>query len=307
MNKKYYIDGIDLYARYGVVITDGGYNDLLAFPALKKPETNDWPEEDGVEVDLESPMLEAKEVVISFCACNPGIDVGEFIACISQPGYHTLRIVELDKEWRLRLTTQTANKVYPNAGAFSMKFADDFPDRTAVYAPASGSGTRLPVSEYELDGIPFSRYGIEVVGGWDDLLKSPAIKQNLSRSISTLDGRIYDADQVVYSSKEVMFKCCLNAANMSKFWECYIAFFNDLIQPDERQLYWDYTSEEYPCHYKKSSDFKVITLSGQVLIDFSLTLVFTVFRIGEAEYVLANELGQILVLDEDIEIDMQSI
>ena len=94
---------------------------------------------------------------------------------------------------------------------------------------------------------------------------------------------------------------------MAKFWECYTAFFNDLVQPDERRFYWDYTSEEYPCYYKKSSGFKVLSLADRIVVEFNLTLVFTVFRIGETEYVLANELGQILVLDEDTEIDMKAI
>ena len=57
MTETIYIDDIDIYARYGVVITSGGYDGLLAFPALKDPEANDWPEEDGVEVDLSDPKL----------------------------------------------------------------------------------------------------------------------------------------------------------------------------------------------------------------------------------------------------------
>ena len=101
MTGAFYIDGIDIYTRYGVVIADGGYNDLLCFPAMKDPEYNDWPEEDGIEVDLDAPMLEAKEVVISFDCDRP--DAGNFIYMISQPGYHTLRIAELSKEWRVGL------------------------------------------------------------------------------------------------------------------------------------------------------------------------------------------------------------
>lgn len=304
MTGAFYIDGIDIYARYGVVITDGGYNDLLCFPALKEPDTNDWPEEDGVEVDLEAPTLEAKEVTISF-ACNYP-DAGDFIFMISQPGYHTLRITELAREWRLRLLTQTACKDYSRAVTFSLKFADDFPDRSENYAPASGGGLMLPVSEYEIDSVPLSQYGIEVIGGWDDLLKSPTVKQNLTRSFATSDGQLYDADHVVFNSKETTLKCSLSAVSTEKLWECYTAFFNDLIQPGERQLYWDYVGEEYPCYYKKSSGFKVVSLRDPVVIEFNLALVFTVFRIGETEYLLATEDGE-LIETEDSEylIDMK--
>lgn len=296
MTGAFYIDGIDIYAKYGVVITDGGYNDLLCFPALKDPDVNDWPEEDGIEVDLDAPALEAKEVTVSF-ACNYP-DAGDFIFMISQPGYHTLRITELAKEWRLRLLTQTACKDYSRAVTFSLKFADDFPGRSGNYAPASGGGLLLPVSEYEIDDVPFSRYGIEVIGGWDDLLKSPTVKQNLTRSFATSDGQLYDADHVVFNSKETTLKCCLSAVSTAKLWQCYTAFFNDLIQPGERLLYWDYTAEEYPCYYKKSSGFKVVSLRDPVVLEFNLTLVFTVFRIGETEYLLATEAGELLETED---------
>lgn len=289
MTGAFYIDDVDIYAKYGVVITDSGYNDLLCFPALKDPEYNDWPEEDGIEVDLDAPALEAKEVTISFARNYP--DAGDFIYMISRPGYHTLRITELDKEWRLRLVTQTSNKDYSCAVTFSLKFADDFPGRSENYTPACGSGLRLPVSEYKLDGRPFSQYGIEVIGGWDDLLKHPSLKQNLTRSFAASDGQIYDADHVVFSSKETTLKCSLSTVSTGKFWECYTAFFNDLIQPGERLLYWDYTNEEYPCYYKKSSGFKIVSLHGRIVVEFNLTLVFTVIKIKETEYLLASEDG----------------
>lgn len=304
MTGVFYIDGIDIYTRYGVVITSGGYNDLLCFPALKEPETNDWPEEDGIEVDLSTPALEAKEVTISFGCNRP--ECSDFIFMISKPGYHTIRITELSREWRLRLTTQTALKDYIRAVAFSLKFVDDYPVRSTAYAPASGSGLNLPVSEYELDGVPFSQYGIEVTDGWDDLQKSPTVKQNLTRSFSTSDGQMYDVDLVVFSAKETTLKCCLSAVSVAKLWECYTAFFNDLIQPEERQLYVSFLYETYPCYYKKSSGFKVLSLRGPVIVEFNLTLVFTVFRINEMEYLLATEDDR-FILTEDGEhlIDMK--
>ena len=300
----FYIDGIDIYARYGVVIASGGYNDLLAFPALKEPEANDWPEEDGVEVDLSAPVLEAKEIVIPFASDQP--DAGDFICMMSQPGYHTLRITELAKEWQLRLLTQTAGKDYSQAVTFSLKFADDFPGRPDTITTVSGSGLSLPVSEYEIDDVPLSEYGIEIIGGWDDLLKSPTVKQNLTRSFATSDGQQYDAGMVVFGSKETTLKCCLSAVSLAKFWECYTAFFNDLVQPGERLFYWDYVCEEYPCYYKKCSGFKVLSLTDRIVVEFNLTLVFTVFRIGETEYLLASEDGEFIETeDEEYLIDMK--
>ena len=45
-----------------------------------------------------------------------------------------------------------------------------------------------------------------------------------------------------------------------------------------------------------------------VVLEFDLTFVFTVFRIGETEYILATEDGEWIVLEEDGEtcIDMKT-
>lgn len=48
MNNNLYIDDLNVLGRFGCRVTRGGYNDLLAFPAMKEPERNDWPEEDGI-------------------------------------------------------------------------------------------------------------------------------------------------------------------------------------------------------------------------------------------------------------------
>lgn len=42
MSGKLYIDGYDVYKQYGVYVTDGGWNTLVAMPPLKDVEKNDW-------------------------------------------------------------------------------------------------------------------------------------------------------------------------------------------------------------------------------------------------------------------------
>ena len=56
------MDGVDVYATYGAFVVQDGYKGLVQWPALKEPDSNDWAEEDGIEVDLSAPVLDAKEV-----------------------------------------------------------------------------------------------------------------------------------------------------------------------------------------------------------------------------------------------------
>lgn len=300
MRGKYFVDNIDIYTQFGVVIKTGGYNDLLTFPALKEPAKNDWPEEDGIEVDLESPILQPKTVSIPFMTTSQTKAANDFISFISKPGYRTLRIADLNREWTLRMDSQGENKFDSQLTEFSLQFTDDIPSqsRKDVYSRPLNGGIPIIDTGYELDGIPFSRYGIVVEEGLNDILKSPTIKQNLTRTFLTSDGQEYDEDVVVFNSKSVTFKCCFITSSVARFWECYTAFFNDLIQPGERLLYCDHTGEEYPCFYRKSSNFNIEQMHGRFVCTFNLTLEFISFRIHETEYLLTTEDNRHIVLED---------
>lgn len=301
MDRTCLVDGVDIFRRYGAKVKRNGYNDLLTFPPLVPPDSTSWPEEDGVEVDLMDPKLDIKEVSISFVAD----EANGFINFLCQPGYHTWS-VGLGREWRLRISTQSNNQLIDKTSIFTLKFIDDFPIRTNDYVPGPGCGVILPVCNYEIDGISLRDYGIMVKSGKEEVLKSSAVKQNLSQKIQTKDGQLYDVDQIVFEAKDVTFNLYMCADSIERFWQCYDAFFNGLIKPEERSLYVEYTGEEYPCYYKKSSNFKVLSLLEKVMVEFNLTLVFTSFRVNETEYILATEAGEWIVLEDDCEtvIDM---
>lgn len=301
MNRSCLVDGIDIYQRYGAKVTRNGYNDLLTFPQLVTPDSTSWPEEDGVEVDLLDPKLDVKEVSISFVAD----DANGLINFLCQPGYRTWS-VGFGREWRLRISTQSNNQLIDTTSIFTLKFIDDFPIRAEEYVSGPGCGVIIPRCDYEIDGISLRDYGIIVKKGTrDDVLKSSAVKQNLSQKIQTKDGQFYDVDQVVFEAKDVTFNLYMCADNIDRFWQCYDAFFNDLIKPEERSLYVEYTGEEYPCYYKKISNFKILSLSDKVIVEFDLTLVFTSFRINETEYLLASEAGEFIETEDGELIDMK--
>lgn len=297
MKGRLYIDDIDAYVRYGIWITEGGYNDLLSFPGLSDPEKNDWMEEDGIEVDLEAPTLKYKEVSITFVSSVPFRSAYDFIYKLSEPGYHVFRIPSLNREWRLRLLSHPTNEDWDTLTSLTLKFSEDLPVRPASIESA-GCGVLIPKSMYEIDGVSLDKYGVVVEEGLDEILKSPTVKQNLTKTFSTSDGRLYDAEHLVFQSKDVTLKCVMIADSIERFWKCYDAFFHTLIQSGERTLFCDYTSEEYPCYYKKTSGWNIVSLSGQVVVEFSLTLVFTVFRVGETEFLLASQAGELITTED---------
>ena len=76
MKDNCYIDNVSTCNQFGVWVTRGGYSDLLAFPAMREPDYTDWPEHDGIEVDLSAPILEEKTVDITFFAADQFRKIG---------------------------------------------------------------------------------------------------------------------------------------------------------------------------------------------------------------------------------------
>lgn len=294
MDGIFYIDGVNSY-EYGVSVVWEGYKGIISRPQFKKIDFNDWPEEDGIEADLSEPVLDTRDLNISFACLNAELAC-DFIVLLSDKGYHDFDFMEIGCKLKLRLVSQPNKDTFFSLEKFTLQFADDFPFQDVVQQPVD-LGVSQP--EYELDDTPFSAYGVWLTEGADDNIeKSPAVKKNLLVNINNRKGAIYDGQKVVFQSKDVPLKCGIKAPDVETFWRNYNALFHVLIQPGERQFYSDRLGESYPCYYK-SMDCNVFDIiRGCVWCEFTLTFVFTCFRVGEALYLLATE-DNFVIMTED--------
>lgn len=303
MKGRWYIDNTDIYTDYGVGITENGFNDLFLFPALVTPYSNDWPEQNGIQVNLSNPLLQNKNVGISFASITKdNVNVDNFLSILTTEGYRTLDIRSLGKTFQLRASSENNRAVYNNAQTFTIQFVDDFPrgllDNTAT---KQGHGfTNLPTSDYLLDSIRFDEYGIVVEQGKAEVYKMPTLKQNLTRSISNRDSVIYDTSIVRFQSKDVTLKCALYCNTIEQFWQNYYAFFGDLVKPKERQLTVEYAEDTYPCFYKNMSNPIFYRGSGYVLLKFDLVLTFTDFSPLRTIYVWGSQDNKVIVTQDGI-------
>lgn len=310
MANKNYIDDIDLYSTYRILVAEGGYKDLISYHALIKPDSNDWQEEDGEEPDLSDPRLDVKEFDMKFGCVNNNL-LGSFFEKLSDGAYHTFNFTEIGKTYKLRLVSEPDRKAIQRLELFSLRFADDFPLEDYTYVAPSSNTVRQ--TGYSIDDVLLSKYGIMVLEGTEDnLLKMPAVKKNLLRINPDKHGGVYDDKNVTFQSKDVTLNFCLLANNIAEFWRNYNAFLYDLIRivdktedgftykSGERIFYSDALGEsEFPCYYK-NQQVKEFYVSGKVWCQFDLTLVFTSFRIGEIEYLLAAEDGDLMVTEDGI-------
>lgn len=297
MRGKLYINGVDAYVRYGVFVEQYGYKDIVQYPALKAVESNNWLEEDGIEADLSDPKLDTKQFNVSFCR-DMRKTIDEFIDVLGKVVYNDFYFVELRRSYRLRLVSHPSKNMLRNLEKFSLQFADDFPLQDYEYqSPLLCNVTQ---SQYEIDGNSFADYGVWILKGSDEEIeKSPAVKKNLLVNLRGKNGAIYYGEEVVFEAKDVTIKCLLKTSSLMTFWRNYDALLFRLVQPGERQFYSDRLGEEFPCYYKSSSVTRFdILLNGVVWCEFTLTFVFTCFRVGEIVYLLASEDNELIMLEE---------
>lgn len=294
------VDSIDIYTVYGIFILKGGYSGLVCFPPLKEPETNDWHEDDGIEVDLLEPFLDSKTFEIIF-GVTDFANIDSFLEMLSDGGYHDFVFNEIKISRKLRLVSHPSNKVLHSLGTFSLQFADDFP--LSGFIPDQ----RTPVpqtSGFEIDDLDiYSSFGIRILEGErEELSKSPEVKENMLINVSNQSGLLYDDGIVKFQPKEIGLRCLYIAEidnNGRYWWQDYYNFLHSLIQPGERLLYVNYQNDWHSFYYKSANVGKFEIVRGKVWCEFTLNLVLMSFRVGIVN-VLGIETGAIVIVEDKI-------
>lgn len=129
MTGQLLIDRTDAYPNYGLIVTKGSYDNLVAFPAMKEPDKNDWPEEDGQEFDLSSPTLDTAEVSIEFAYIG-SLGIGGLIDILSDLSYHEFYFPLIDRTYNLRLSSQSSYVINPGLEVAKFIFSNDFPEKS---------------------------------------------------------------------------------------------------------------------------------------------------------------------------------
>lgn len=310
MTNVLYIDGKDAFTVFGLMPIKGVYDELVAFSSPKTPDSNDWPEEDGKEFDLSSAVLDTKDVTLEFGFFSEW-KFNNFVAMLSDMGYHEFRFPHLGRTFRLRLSSQNSFEMFSNSERSKFVFANDFPrPKDYVYRNPVNA---IPMPRgYEIDDKDLSDYGVMLLKGSNaEILKAPAVKRNLLQNFKRQEGAIYDGESVRFQTKDVALKCLMRAPDLATFWQNRDALLHDLTRMSEkvdatgykysdaeRRLYCDEWSESYPCYYKSCKTDSFTSLGG-VWWEFTLTLVFTSFRLEDTEYLLASEAGEFIITEDD--------
>ncbi len=287
---KTYIDGVDIYSAFGLSVSEGGYDGLILYPPLKKTDTNDWAEEDGIEADLSSPALDVREISITFIGANSNL--AGFFAVISDGAYHVFNFASIGQTYTLRFVSENSRETIGPVTKLTLTFCDDFPMKDYVYQAPIETGT--PQSDYSLNGCNLSAYGIRVLqGASDQLNKVPETKANLTINLNNAPGAYYDAGTVTYKSKEVMLHLWLRGSTKELFWQNYKAFLYDMTRPGIKIL--TKQSGNYPFYYQSATASRIFVTGGSMVADFTIKLVCVSYRNSDEYLSLITENGNPII------------
>lgn len=304
MAGRFLLDGVDAYDEYGVYVETQGLNGLIAWPSIKIPDSNDWQEEDGLEVDLEEVHLDTKEVQLKLVVSGSYGSLWEFLNVLADGAYHEFYFASLERTFTLRLVSMPNFSGVTNLSKVTIKLNDDTP-LTSTAAPTGDIIT--DTDDYEIDDTSLAKYGVRVLSAMTEVRKAPEVKKNLLRNIKTQDGAIYDSENVNFKSKEVKLKCLMRANSLSELWNNWDALLAGCIStdPDKKasenfhRLYVRQLEHEFEFYYKSCS-VSTFYPTGTIWLEFTITLVFIGnIRIDEDEVVLCGTDGDIIVTVED--------
>jgi len=102
MTSEVTIDTIDAWTIYGVFLLQGSYDSLMRPAKRKTSLSNNWPEQNGLEIDLTVPKYESKEAELSFILSASSetewwTRYNAFFTLLKSPGERSLFVKELNK------------------------------------------------------------------------------------------------------------------------------------------------------------------------------------------------------------------
>ena len=298
---RIYIDGFDAFTRYGLVMKYGGYAAVLQLPQFKKLDTNDWQEDDGIEADLDSPVLDSRTLSLTFYALHPmsSTEADVFIYDLKQSAYHTFSFPEIGRTHQLRYVSCSSYAVNSRFDTLTVTFAEDLVSVTSATVPDAGSEFNVKSYGYMIDNYDVCRLSCYVMQGTRaNIERFPNSKESLATGNSITAGKTYDSDATFHAkSRDLTLNLYMYTNQLNRFTRRWNALCTLLTASGYRTVSCDGYS--FKCFYKNMSVKKVhVAENGGVQCEFSVTFTVCKYLSGGEWYYLIAENGS-AILTED--------
>ena len=308
MTNRIIIDGQDAYTSYGLYLKS--YAPLLAWPSYKTVDTNEWHEENAVEADLSSPALDSRQFSLVFFLSHPdnAMMAQSLLSKLTEDVYHTLAFPQLGKTYSgVRYVSNSSFDTNERFDTITITFAQDTYPLPNTAPPQSYSAPQLG---YTIDDCDFGLFGCTVTKGTRaSMWKYAGAKENQKYSSKYTSGISYDSEDGVHlSSRDITVNLHMHSA-LSSFWTNWDALWTLVFKTDStkgtaaavRVVEGD--GMEFQCYYKSNRVSRfILTESGDVWCDFSITFTVLAYNRGEDWFYLATQDSeQVTTEDQNVE------
>lgn len=235
MATKIYIDGIDVLATYEAYPT--AVVGILEWPSLKEVKTYDWPDEDGMDVDLSHPVLASRQLSLPLAVRNGQITA--FMEFLYERTTRTWEVKELGYSERLRLVGCSDFELHGDLGFATILLSADSPMEGYTYEKPS---TTIDLAYYKgalsVDNVDLTSYGCTALEGVAETLKAYGqVKEALLINVSNKAGVVYDNEAPVRkAARTATLGLLMRANSIAEFWRNYNALLYDLTREGERTI-----------------------------------------------------------------------
>lgn len=229
-------DGVNLTKTYGAIVSQGGYNGLVAWASSKGVHTTSWQESAGVDADLSSLPLSSKTFTLSLGLVGGTKEstnaLYDFLAAKPVRRW-TFGSIGVSRN--LRLVGMSSIEYAISFSCLSLMLGDDSPMSGYTYtAPIVGC---VPDdTSVRIDGKMLSDYGVRMVFGTVDSVRNRgSVKSWLLRSSDAVSGSVYDSSHSnAYKDGARSLTLSLNlvAPDLDTMWTNYNALYYDLVKAD---------------------------------------------------------------------------
>lgn len=252
---------ISVFSAYWV----GNFADVMTYPSLKEPNANHWAEFNGAEVDLSAPQLKKREFEMIFLLKNAE-KYHEWVTFLTQTTTRLWYFKAIEKSYRLRVVGFSSYEWFLQTAEIKVKVCEDTPFLAYTYTPpAQNKGT----SSWEIDGVPFSKYGIFVLQQTDFLQEKQDLKPVLEIENRLMNGVKTFAQPLRFEAPKLRIRCFLKA-EIPLFFTLYEAFLYDWIKPNPRSLFAN--GQTFTCYYHSAKVLFFKKKENQLYCEFEMEI-----------------------------------
>lgn len=300
MRTTLYIDGRDAWSDYRVCLAEGAYAALLSPPSLKDPESTDWPEEDGEEFDLNTPVLDKRTVNLPLCVLNKSY-IEDLLYDLADGASHHFSVPSLSRSWYFRLSKVSKLETSMGIGSLTLSLVEDQPSAYEGDIPDE-TPARITQRGYVIDEVDLSQYGFVVLEGTADSIMAHAdTKDNLAVSSSTINGQVYDNYLVSFKTREITLKLFAHRIGVAEFNQRFNALMATLTSAGEHTFECPEIDPAIVFYYNSATvkDFTIMD-DGNVWCEIHVKITATSSRPATRHRILGDEDSNAIAIGDNL-------